>query len=46
MRSSEVEEVIGLAADAFGGTRSTFSKLTDSDFKFRPVTLPGQDDLP
>ena len=46
VRSSEVEEVIGLAADAFGGTRSTFSKLTDSDFKFRPVTLPGQDDLP
>lgn len=46
VRSPEVEEVIGLAADAFGGTRSTFSKLTDSDFKFRPVTLPGQDDLP
>jgi len=46
VRSSEVEEVVGLAADAFGGTHSTFSKLTDSDFKFRPVARPGQDDIP
>ena len=46
VRSSEVEEVIGLAADPFNGTRSTFSKLADSDFKFRPVALPGQNELP
>ena len=41
VRSPEVEEVLGLAADAFGGTQSTFSKLTDTDFKFRPVAAGG-----
>lgn len=38
VRSPEVEEVLGLAADAFGGTNATYSKLVDSDFKFRPAT--------
>lgn len=37
VRSPEVEEVLGLAADAFGGTNNTYGKLTDSDFKFRPA---------
>ncbi len=37
VRSEEVEEVLGLAGDAFQGTSSTFSKLTDSDFKFAPA---------
>ncbi|MEZ4538415.1 MAG: oligoendopeptidase F [Chloroflexota bacterium] len=41
VRSPEVEEVLGLAADAFGNTYATFSKLADSDFKFRPVASAG-----
>lgn len=45
VRSPEVEEVLGLAADAFGSTQSTFSKLTDSDFRFRSVPAGG-DELP
>jgi oligoendopeptidase F len=46
VRSPEVEEVLGLAGDAFRNTSNTFSKLADSDFKFRPVARPGQDELP
>ncbi len=43
VRSEDVEEVLGLASDAFGGTQRTFSKLTDNDFKFRPaVDAAGQ----
>ncbi len=45
VRSPEVEEVLGLAADAFSGTQSTFSKLTDSDFQFRPAPS-GDKELP
>lgn len=40
VRSPEVEEVMGLAADAFGGTGNTYSKLVDSDFRFRPASGP------
>ena len=43
VRSEEVEEVLGLGGDAFQGTGATFSKLTDSDFKFAPVTAGGQE---
>lgn len=43
VRSEEVEEVLGLAADAFQGTGSTFSKLTDSDFQFTPVIAGGEE---
>lgn len=43
VRSPEVEEVLGLAADAFNGTQSTFSKLTDSDFRFRSVSSGGEE---
>lgn len=43
VRSEEVEEVLGLAADAFQGTSSTFSKLTDSDFKFAPAAAGGEE---
>lgn len=39
VRSPEVEEVMGAAADAFSGAGGTYSKLTDSDFKFAPATL-------
>ncbi len=42
VRSKEVEEVLGMAADAFQGANSTFSKLTDSDFKFAPVVAGGE----
>lgn len=37
VRSQEVEEVLGLAGDAFQGASTTFSKLADSDFKFEPA---------
>ena len=37
VRSPEVEELLGLAADALQGASSTYSKLTDSDFRFRPA---------
>ena len=42
VRSPEVEEVLGLAADAFNSTGSTYSKLVDSDFKFRPAAGAGE----
>jgi oligoendopeptidase F len=38
VRSQEVEEVMGLAQDAFSGPYLTQSKLTDSDFRFAPAT--------
>jgi oligoendopeptidase F len=41
VRSPEVEELLGLAADAFQGASSTYSKLTDSDFRFRPAPGSG-----
>jgi oligoendopeptidase F len=37
VRSQEVEEVMGLAQDAFSGPYSIQSKLTDSDFRFAPA---------
>lgn len=46
VRSPEVEEVLGLAADAFFSTQATFDKLTDSDFKFRPVATDESTPLP
>ena len=46
VRSSEVEEVLGLAGDAFGGAYSTYSKLTDSDFKFDPAKGADGQELP
>lgn len=38
VRSQEVEEVLGLAQDAFSGPYMTLSKLADSDFQFTPAT--------
>ncbi len=46
VRSPEVEEVLGLVDDAFFNTQATFSKLADSDFKFRPVNAGGEAELP
>lgn len=37
MRSSEVEEVLGLASDAFSGPYLAYSALVDSDLVFRPA---------
>lgn len=37
VRSAEVEEVLGLAADAFGGPYNAFGMLTNADFKFAPA---------
>ena len=36
-RSAEVEQVLGLAGDVFGGPYTTYSALTDSDIAFRPA---------
>ncbi len=42
-RSSEVEEVLGLASDVFSGPYVTYSALVDSDLVFRPaVAADGQ----
>ena len=38
VRSPEVEEIMGLAADAFQGASGTYTKLTDSDFQYAPAT--------
>ncbi len=37
VRSAEVEQIMGMLADPFGGTQTTASMLTDADFKFRPA---------
>jgi len=37
IRSTEVEEVLGLLADPFSGAHSTARMLTDADFKFEPA---------
>ena len=37
VRSSEVEELMGLLADPFGGPSNTASLLTNADFKFEPA---------
>ena len=44
VRSSEVEEILGMLADPFGGAAATRSMLTNADFKFLPVkTADGQE---
>ncbi len=37
VRSAEVEEVLGMASDTFGGFNNSTSMLTNADFKFKPV---------
>ncbi|MFO7662134.1 MAG: oligoendopeptidase F [Chloroflexota bacterium] len=46
VRSPEVEEVLGLAGDAFSGVYVTFSRLTDCDFQFDPVQNAAEQALP
>ncbi len=40
-RSAEVEEVLGLASDAFAGPFTVYSALVDSDVVFAPAELEG-----
>jgi oligoendopeptidase F len=37
VRSGEVEELLGMLADPFGGPATTASMLTNADFKFEPA---------
>ena len=46
VRSPEVEEAMGLAADAFQGPSDTYGKLTDSDFQFAPARDSDGGELP
>jgi oligoendopeptidase F len=36
VRSAEVEEVLGMLADPFSGPYTTFTMLTNADFRFKP----------
>jgi len=38
IRSTEVEELLGMVADPFSNVENTASMLTDADFKFSPAT--------
>jgi oligoendopeptidase F len=46
VRSPEVEQLLGLASDAFGGASDSYSKLTDSDFRFEPAMTSEGKELP
>jgi len=46
VRSAEVEEVLGLLADPFGGTSSVAEMLTDADFRFTAATSSDGRQLP
>ncbi len=45
VRSSEVEEILGMLADPFGGAGSCTSMLTNADFKFPPVRTADGNEL-
>ncbi len=42
VRSAEVEEVVGMAADIMEGAYTTYSQLVNADLKFAPVMADGQ----
>ena len=46
VRSPEIEEAMGLAADTFQGASATYAKLTDSDFQFAPARAGDGAELP
>jgi oligoendopeptidase F len=46
VRSAEVEELLGLAADPFSGPRNLANLLTSSDFKFPPAKTSDGKELP
>jgi oligoendopeptidase F len=41
VRSGDVEEILGMLADPFGGPSNTSSMLTNADFKFTPALTKG-----
>ena len=46
VRSAEVEELLGLFAAPAANVETTFSMLTDADFKFPAARTPGGDEQP
>jgi oligoendopeptidase F len=46
VRSAEVEEVLGLAADPFAGAMSSWSMLTNADLQFQPAVASDGAQLP
>jgi oligoendopeptidase F len=46
VRSSEVEELLGMLEDPFSGPRRTFNMLTDADFKFPPARTEDGEEIP
>ncbi len=46
VRSAEVEELLGMLADPFASASTTFTMLTDADFKFPPARTAAGDELP
>ncbi len=46
VRSAEVEELLGLFAAPAANVETTFSMLTDADFKFPAAVTPGGDEQP
>lgn len=46
IRSSEVEEVLGMLMDPFSGVRTTVGMLTDADFKHKPALTRDGQELP
>lgn len=46
VRSAEVEELLGLAADPFAGAYGAWSMLTNADFQFEPATASDGATLP
>ena len=46
VRSAEVEELLGLAAEPFAGASSAWSMLTDADMQFQPAIASDGRELP
>ena len=46
VRSSEVEQLLGMLADPFGSTANTENMLTSADFKFKPAVARDGAELP
>ncbi|MFQ5343561.1 MAG: oligoendopeptidase F, partial [Anaerolineae bacterium] len=46
VRSAEVEELLGMVEDPFGGAFATASVLTNADFQFRPAIASDGSELP
>ena len=46
VRSSEVEELLGMLVDPFGSLSNTMSVLTDADFKFKPAISTKGKEIP